>query len=96
MDRLFLLVNGLSMKPPPHQRRKSGDSEHRLRLSHGQGEGRKEHKYGLIGKCCARQLRQFLLDGFRFRSEAEARSSVGTFEGEQEGEICMERNEDLK
>ena len=62
----------------------------------GKGEGGKEHKYGLIGKCCARQLRQFLLDGFRFRFEAEARSSVGTYEGGQEGEICMERNEDLK
>lgn len=47
----------------------------------GKGEGGKEHKYGLIGKCCARQLRHFLLDGFHFHFEAEARSSVGTYEG---------------
>lgn len=44
----------------------------------GKEEGGKEHKYGLTGKCCARQLRQFFLNGFRFHFEAEAKSSVET------------------
>lgn len=30
------------------------------------GKGGKEHKYRLIGRCCAKQLREFLSDGFYF------------------------------